>query len=96
MKRYAHRVDSNQADIVQALRQAGYTVQDLSAVGGGVPDLLVSGIDRETGRPANWVLETKTSVGKLNSRQRNWHARWPGPKAVVRTIDEALKAVGAI
>lgn len=96
MTRYAHRTDDNQALIAQALRQAGYTVLDLSAVGGGAPDLAVGGVDRRTGLSANWFLEIKTSSGQLNARQRNWIARWRGPVFVVRTIDDALQAVGAI
>lgn len=96
MKRYAHRTDDNQDTIVQALRQAGYTVQLLSAVGQGVPDLAVGGVDRATGRPANWFLEVKDEDGDLNKRQKNWIASWRGSVAVVRTIDEALRAVGAI
>jgi hypothetical protein len=36
------RTDANQAEIVAALRQIGVEVTDLSAVGGGVPDLLLS------------------------------------------------------
>ena len=35
------RTDSNQSDIVKALRKAGATVQSLADVGGGCPDLLV-------------------------------------------------------
>jgi hypothetical protein len=38
----ARKVDANQREIVQALRQAGWHVTDLSAVGGGVPDLLAT------------------------------------------------------
>ena len=39
--RFNAKVDLNQTEIVQALRQAGATVQSLAAVGKGVPDLLV-------------------------------------------------------
>src|SRR5262245_22758655 len=95
MRRRARR-DANQHPIVQVLLQAGYSVQDLSAVGGGLTDLLVGGIDRETGRPGNWLLEIKTDLGQLNKRQVRWHDAWRGQKAIVRTGDEALAAVGAL
>lgn len=92
----AKRTDANQAEIVQALRQAGYSVCDLSKVGGGVTDLLIGGICKETGKRRNWILEVKTVTGKLNKRQQAWHADWRGQRDVVRTIDEALAAVGAL
>lgn len=38
---YAKRVDSNHAIVVKALRNLGCSVFDLSAVGKGLPDLLV-------------------------------------------------------
>lgn len=38
--RRAAKTDANHAEIRQALRAAGWTVVDLSAVGRGVPDLL--------------------------------------------------------
>ena len=39
---YAKRTDANQAEIVKTLRQAGADVYDLSKVGKGIPDLLVT------------------------------------------------------
>jgi hypothetical protein len=39
--RRAAKVDANQTEIVQALRQIGAVVQSLAAVGNGCPDLLV-------------------------------------------------------
>lgn len=94
MRRAVQR-DANQAEIVQALEQAGYSVEDLAPVGGGVPDLLVGGIDRRTGLPATWIMEVKTRSGRLNKRQKAWHAAWRGPIVTVRTPAEALAAVGA-
>lgn len=84
----AKRVDENQADIVQALRQAGRLVQDLHAVGRGVPDLLVCA---PSGRLV--LLEVKAPGGRLNERERLWHELWArAPVVVVRTIEEALAA----
>ncbi len=39
MTRYAKRVDANHSEIREALKRAGWIVQDMSAVGDGFPDL---------------------------------------------------------
>lgn len=83
------RTDANQAEIVAALRKVGCYVMDLSHVGRGCPDLLVS--DRQK---ILHVMEIKTAKGKLNKRQQEWHAQWQGPCHVVRSVAEALAAVG--
>ena len=89
--RRAARTDANQAAIVQALRQAGCTVIDLSAVGGGVPDLLV-GVAGQT-----VLIECKDgskppSARRLTPDQQAWHAAWRGgPLAVVCDVDSALR-----
>jgi len=68
------RIDDTQRDIIAALRAAGYLVQILASVGGGVPDLLV-------GCP--WgelvLVEAKNRSGKglkLTPAQEKWHAAW--------------------
>ena len=84
----ARRTDANQRDIVAALRMAGCTVHSLHAVGQGCPDLLIGRADK------NYLLEVKTEEGKLRRSQEQWIAKWRGHVAVVRTIEEALEAVG--
>ena len=88
--RYAARVDANQTQIVSALRAAGATVQSLSAVGQGCPDLLVGyqGI--------NILMELKDgkkppSERKLTSDQIVWHSEWKGVVFLVTNVDEALQ-----
>lgn len=94
MRRRA-KVDTNQAQIVAALRSIGATVAPIHMVGQGVPDLLV-------GRQGiNFLLEIKdgdkqASKQKLTEDEQAWHAEWRGSVVVVRNVDEALKAVGAI
>lgn len=83
--------DANQSEIVTALRRAGCSVCFLNR-GGGVPDLLVG--RRVRGVPMNFLLEIKTETGGLNQRQRDWHEDWNGQVCVVRTVQEALQAVG--
>jgi len=93
--RRAARTDANQAEIVAALRKAGCSVQDLSAVGQGVPDLLVC----RAGLMA--LLEVKDgskppSARKLTWDQVMWHQAWQGPVHVVTSADEALRAMGLL
>ena len=43
----------------------------------------------------NYLLEAKTDKGKLTIDQEMWHDAWKGAKpAIVRSVDEALRAVG--
>lgn len=82
------KVDINQSEIVQALRQIGCTVILLHTVGSGVPDLLVGF------RGVTYLIEVKQAKGKTNLLQNQWHAQWNGRTPnVVRSIDEAIAAV---
>ena len=81
------QVDSNQDDIVQALRASGCTVTVLSAVGGGVPDLLV-GRDNK-----NYLFECKLPGAKLTPHQVVFHREWRGQKVIVYSIEEALNVL---
>jgi hypothetical protein len=91
--RYAKAVDANQAAIVTALRRAGALVQDLSAAGEGVPDLLV-GWHRQF-----LLFEVKDgnkppSARALTGPQARFHVRWQGyPLHVVESVDEALRVL---
>ena len=91
---YSKRTDRNQSEIAAALRDAGYSVEPLSAVGAGIPDLLVGGVDRNSGEVRTWLMEIKTDRGKLTPRQQEWRAAWRGQYAVVKTVGEALAIVG--
>lgn len=82
------RVDANQAEVVDAIRKAGYEIIDLARVGGGVPDLVVLA-------PDGWIhlmeIKNPKSRGKLNKLQQEWHAKWRGEKPiVVNSAEEAL------
>lgn len=89
MTRYKRRVDRNQKEIVKGLteRYGDGSVVLLSTVGEGVPDLLFgyAGV--------NLLLEVKTDDGTLTPSQIDWHARWPGQKAVVRSTNEAITVI---
>ena len=83
----ASRVDTNQADIVDAFRAHGCTVLHLHSVGGGCPDLLVGYYGE------NYLVEIKTLKGKLNKLQQLWHEDWLGAVDVVHSIEEAERLV---
>ncbi len=86
------RVDANHAEIVAALRKCGCSVLDLSHVGRGCPDILVSRNSQHM-----CLMEIKSGRGKLNKRQQEWIAEWSGPKIhVVYSVQEALEAVGIL
>lgn len=94
--RRAAKVDENQAEIVEALRAVGASVTVTSQLGGGFPDLVV-GYRNE----ANYLLELKDgrkppSARKLTPDEERWHKAWRGLVVVVASVDEALRAIGAI
>jgi len=86
---YAKRADVNQPEIVAALRQVGASVQPIYRLGRGVPDLLCGF------RGQNYLLEIKHNRGVLTPDEALWLDTWRGQAAIVRSIDEALKAIGA-
>ena len=92
--RRAARVDRNQPEIVEALRNAGAKVYSLAAVGGGIPDLVVA-YQRQT-----YLLEVKDgtkppSERELTPDQVRFHVEWNGgPCLVVNSVSEALAAIG--
>lgn len=89
------KVDGNHAEIRSVLRDIGAKVEDLSAVGSGVPDLLV------IYRGRIHLLEVKDgskppSARRLTPDQKRWHAeaRARGYDVkVVNSTDEAILAV---
>lgn len=83
------RLDSNQKEIVDALLSVGAGVQSLAMIGCGCPDLLVSY------REKMFLLELKVEGGMLTKDQESWIAMWQAPVSIVRSVDGALKAIGA-
>ena len=94
--RRAAKIDSNQDQVVSALRAAGAKVQSLSAVGKGVPDLLCQY------QGAFYLIEVKDgrkapSQRRLTDDQVKWHEEWKCAfLGVVESPDEALRFIGAI
>jgi len=97
MARHRAKVDANQREIVSALRAIGAQVQSLAAVGDGCPDLLVAF------RGAWHVMEVKDgdkppSRRTLTPAEADWHELFgaAAPVHTVTSIDDALRAIGAI
>lgn len=82
------RRDKNESAIIEALVMAGASYLRISAAGGS--DLIVSF------RGVNYLLEVKSSKGKLTAMQEEFMLYWDGPYDIVRTVDDALRAIGAI
>lgn len=88
MRRVVSKPDANTSEIVEGLRQAGATVEHVLIPNGG--DLIVGFGQR------NYILEIKNPHGfnRVSKGQADWHARWNGHSAIVRTLDEALREIG--
>lgn len=79
------KVDLNQPDIVKAIRSIGGEVHHMHETGRGTPDLLVSYRQR-------WfVMEVKSSDGKLNPDQLKWIAKHKAPVYTVRSAEEVVE-----
>lgn len=92
LHRYAAKRDNNESEIIQALRAAGCTVQQLSIK--GCPDLLVGFIDPDTQEPKNYLFEIKGPKGKLTPDEESWINGWSGMVFVIYSIEDALEAIG--
>ena len=71
--RYAKRRDTNHADIVNALRKAGFEVIDFASAGHDIPDLLAVKPLRDGLAWACWV-EVKAKGGRLSEGQKRFQA----------------------
>lgn len=94
LKHYAARRDLNERPIIDALKAAGCTVQQLSIK--GCPDLLVGCRDFDTGLRVNYLMEVKGEKGKLTPDELAWIEAWNGQVHIVRSPEQALKIIGRI
>lgn len=86
------RSDANQDAIVEALRDAGASVQIISAIGRGCPDLLVGF------RRRNLLFECKDgskkpSARRLTDSESNWIESWRGEVYIVCNPGEAISVL---
>lgn len=83
----ANRTDANQSTIADDLRTMGMSVQILSNVGDGCPDLLVGYGGR------NYLIEVKTENGQLTHDQREFFDEWRGQCDVAKRAEDVLKVI---
>jgi len=93
--RRAAKKDANQDEIVAALRDVGASVALTHQLGGGFPDVVV-GYRDET-----FLLEIKDgdqppSKQQLTRKEAEFHQSWRGQIAIVTSVEEALRVIGAI
>lgn len=84
LARYANRRDANEPEIVRALRDINASIKRLDDI-----DLLVGWQGR------NFLLEIKTLNGALKPSQEEMARTWRGQYEIVRSVEEALRAIGA-
>ena len=81
----AKRVDANQAQIVQQLRDFGASVKDIHEVKGCF-DILAGYRGRD------YKFEIKTEAGKLTTAEIEFQNSWRGsPVYVIHDIEEAIQ-----
>lgn len=93
--RLRSRVDDNQRDITQTLRQLNISVAITSKLGDGFPDLVL-GYDGH-----NYLIELKDfkkpkSQKKLTDCEAQFLRVWQGQYAVCETLSDILKAIGYV
>ena len=86
------RTDENQKELVKAFRQMGATVQILSDIGKGCPDLVV-GV-----KGKNLLVEVKNgkkppSGQKLTEDEQIFFDNWAGQVCIVKSIEEAISLI---
>jgi hypothetical protein len=86
----AKRTDKNQAEIIEGLRAIGATVQDLSQLGKGTPDLLCGYKGR------NYLIEVKNCedrAPRLTHCEEEWIRGWKGQVAVITSVEDAIEVI---
>jgi Holliday junction resolvase len=92
MRKYAARTDDNHTEIINAFRSCGFSVQDLSAAGDGIPDLLIGR------RGKNYLIEVKDgnkppSKRKLTQKQLDWHDAWLGQVEIIESVSDVMRFI---
>jgi len=87
---YGKKIDLLQKEVVKGLRKIGCSVAILSAVGKGVPDLLVGF------RGVNFLIEVKSKkTATLTPDQVEFFRTWNGQVAVIYSVEEAINLVSS-
>jgi len=83
--RRAAKIDANQHEIVQALKQVGWKVKSAASLGRGFPDLVIA-----RGHSVQ-LVEVKRLKGSLTADQQRFIIRDGWPVRIIRTVEEALE-----
>ena len=88
-RRYARKSDANQQEIMDALRELGYSVYSVHRVGKGFPDIIVGK------RKKNWLIEIKNPEydKKLTPDEQAFFDEWQGQVDMASTLDEVLEII---
>jgi Holliday junction resolvase len=80
------RVDKNQKQIVQELRQLGFSVAHISDIGKGLPDIIVgkNGINVLIEIKLNWTK-------KLKPLEEKFFLEWKGQVNIATSAEEVLQ-----
>ena len=79
-----HRRDVAQKPLIEALKRSGYSVLDISQVGGSAPDLVIARAGHTT------LVEVKTGKAKARANQHEFAKHWHGELIVASDIDQIL------
>lgn len=81
---FPKRIDQNQGEIVKVLRKMGASVQIISEVGKGCPDIICGY------RGVNYLIEIKNGNKKLTECEQEFFDNWKGQATIIRSLDEAI------
>lgn len=84
----AKRVDKNQKEIVEQLRELGYSVEYCYQVGKGFPDFIIGFYGKFT-----IPVELKSKGGILTEDEIKFHSRYKGYIIVAYSLEEILEKI---
>ena len=90
MPKYACRKDTTHNPIAEVFERNGYSVLDMSRLGGGAPDMAV-GKDGMT-----YFIEAKSRRGAVREGQQTFFETWKGRVYICRSEIEALAIIQEI
>ncbi len=89
--KFAARRDENEPEIIEALRAAGWSVQQINEP--GFPDLVVARGQRVFLMEVIGDAKAKKYPHGLTPTQVQFHRAWQGMIHLVRSVDDALDAL---
>jgi Holliday junction resolvase len=85
------RVDMNQRNIIEALRDVGATVTDTHSLGKGFPDIVVGHAG------LNYLFEIKhPENGSLTPDEKNFRVTWAGQADTITCWRDAFEIMGIL